>query len=142
MTRLTHRAVEEMAQAKGLKMTPQRRMIVEYLQSASNHPTADDIVGAINRKFPMASRATVYNTLKWLKDAGMVREVSEAGEVRFDPNVGSHHHFICRSCGRIEDVECDLVGQVQICGLPGRQRVDDVEVTLRGLCDGCQKSDE
>ena len=119
-------------------MTPQRRMIVEVLQSASHHPTADEILGAVNRKFPMASRATVYNTLNWLKDAGMVREVFEGGEMRFDPNMGSHHHFVCRSCGRIEDVECDLVGRVQICSLPGRQLVDDVEVTLRGVCAGCQ----
>jgi Fe2+ or Zn2+ uptake regulation protein len=137
MTKLTHEAVETMARSRGLKMTPQRRMIVDFLQSATHHPTADEVLSAVNGKYPMTSRATVYNTLNWLKEAGMVREVFEGGNVRFDPNVGGHHHFVCRSCGKIEDVECDLVGEVQFCAVPGRQ-VENYEVTLRGVCADCQ----
>lgn len=140
MTRLTHEAVEDMARARGLKMTPQRRMIVDYLQSATNHPTAEEVLGAVNRKYPMTSRATVYNTLHWLKEAGMVREVFEGGDLRFDPNVGGHHHFVCRVCGRIEDVESDFVGSVQLCTLPARHEVEHYEVTLRGVCAECQKA--
>lgn len=128
-----------MARSRGLKMTPQRRMIVEYLQTATHHPTAEEILTAVNRKFPMASRATVYNTLNWLKEAGMVREVYEGGSIRFDPNAGHHHHFVCRGCGRVEDVECELIGTPQVSALPGRQKVEQVEVTLRGLCAACQK---
>lgn len=142
MTKLTHEGVERMAQERGLKMTPQRRMIVEYLQGVRHHPTADEVLAAVNEKFPMSSRATVYNTLNWLKQSGMVREVFEAGQVRFDPHTGPHHHFVCRACGRIEDVECDLVGDVQVCKLPGRHRVEDVEVTLRGVCAECQKREK
>ena len=141
MTRLAKEAVESMARARGLKMTPQRRTIVDYLQSAEHHPTAEEVLTAVNAKFPMTSRATVYNTLKWLKEAGMVREVFEAGELRFDPNTSGHHHFVCRSCGRIQDVDCDLVDDVKICPLPGQQKVESVEVTLRGLCADCQKLD-
>jgi Fur family transcriptional regulator, peroxide stress response regulator len=137
MTRLTQIAVEEMARERGLKMTPQRRMIVDYLQFATHHPTAEEVLGAVNAKYPMTSRATVYNTLHWLESAGMVRQVFEGGDLRFDPNTGGHHHFVCRACGRIEDVECDLVGEVQFCALPGRQEVETYEVTLRGLCAEC-----
>lgn len=138
MTKLSHERVEAMAQSRGLKMTPQRRMIVEYLQSATDHPTADEVLRAVNAKFPMASRATVYNTLNWLKEAGMVREVHEGGDLRFDPNTESHHHFVCRACGRIEDVECDLVGKMQICSLPGNPQIEGYEVTIRGLCARCK----
>jgi Fe2+ or Zn2+ uptake regulation protein len=137
MTRLTHKAVEEMARERGLKMTPQRRMIVDYLQSATHHPTAEDVLGAVNAKYPMTSRATVYNTLHWLEAAGMVRQVFEGADLRFDPNTGGHHHFVCRACDRIEDVECDLVGEVELCALPGRQQIEGYEVTLRGLCAEC-----
>jgi Fe2+ or Zn2+ uptake regulation protein len=137
MTRLTNEAVETMARSRGLKMTPQRRMIVDYLQSATHHPTADEVLHAVNRKYPMTSRATVYNTLNWLKEAGMVREVFEGGDMRFDPNTGGHHHFVCRACGRIEDVEANLVGEVRVRSLPGRQEVENYEVTLRGLCAAC-----
>lgn len=139
MSRLHKNAVENMVQSRGLKMTPQRRVIVDYLQSATHHPTADEVLTAVNRRFPMTSRATVYNTLNWLKDAGMVREVFEGGGVRFDPNTGQHHHFVCRKCGRVEDVESDRVGPMKIAALPGRQKIEGFEVTLRGLCSGCQK---
>jgi len=137
MTRLNQDAVETMAKTRGRKMTPQRRMIVDYLQSATDHPTADDVLKAVNDRYPLTSRATVYNTLNWLKEAGMVREVFEGGDMRFDPNTGQHHHFVCRGCGRIEDVDCDLVGEVRFCPLPGKQEVEVYEVTLRGLCGEC-----
>jgi Fur family transcriptional regulator, peroxide stress response regulator len=138
MGRLLRQLVETMAQSRGLKMTPQRRAIIDYMQSAHHHPTADEVLQKVNRQFPMTSRATVYNTLNWLKQEGMIREVFEAGTVRFDPNTSHHHHFVCRECGRVEDVECDLIGTVNICSLPESQKVEFFEVTLRGLCAGCQ----
>lgn len=140
MTRLTHETVETMARSRGLKMTPQRRLIVDYLQTVTSHPTADEVLGAVNARYPMTSRATVYNTLNWLKEAGMVREVFEGGNVRFDPNTGGHHHFVCRVCGRIDDVDFDLVGAVECCPLPARHEVEQYEVTLRGVCAECQKA--
>jgi Fe2+ or Zn2+ uptake regulation protein len=139
MTKLHKAAVETMVQSRGLKMTPQRRAIVEHLQSAAHHPTADEVFTAVNRRFPMTSRATVYNTLNWLRDAGMVREVFEGGQVRFDPNTEEHHHFVCRRCGRVEDIECESISKLKVCALPGRQQVESYEVTLRGLCAGCRK---
>jgi Fe2+ or Zn2+ uptake regulation protein len=138
MARLERAQVETMAQSKGLKMTPQRRAIMDFLQQAANHPTADEVLIAVNEKFPMTSRATVYNTLNWLKEEGLIQEVFEGGSVRFDPNTDRHHHFICRACGRVEDVDCDLVGEVTVSALPGRHKVEHFEVTLRGLCAGCR----
>ena len=127
-----------MAQANGLKMTPQRRIIIDYLQAATHHPTAEEVLLAVNEKFPMTSRATVYNTLNWLKEEGLVQEVFEGGSVRFDPNTDYHHHFICRACGRVEDVPAELVASVNLDALGGRRQVETFEVTLRGLCASCQ----
>jgi Fe2+ or Zn2+ uptake regulation protein len=139
MARLHKTDVESMVQSQGLKMTPQRRAIVDYLQSADHHPTVDEVFTAVNRRFPMTSRATVYNTINWLREAGMIREVFEGGTVRFDPNTEEHYHFVCRSCGKVEDVECDLISKIKVCALPGRQQIESYEVTLRGLCDKCSK---
>jgi Fe2+ or Zn2+ uptake regulation protein len=133
--------VETMVGENGLKMTPQRRIIVEYLQSALNHPTADEVFQAVNEKFPMTSRATVYNTLNWLKGNGLVNEVFEGGVVRYDPNTSNHHHFVCRTCGKVEDVGAELIGAFQldqIVSLLGSQKVENFEITIRGLCAGCQ----
>ena len=136
--RLTRENVEEMARLRGLKMTPQRRLIVEFLQSAEHHPTAEEVFRAVNAKLPMASRATVYNTINWLKESGMVRAVSEGGEVRFDPNTSGHHHFVCRECGSITDVEPELFEGLNVPKLGGRAQVESVEVTLRGVCAACR----
>ena len=137
MARLQTQAVELMVGENGLKMTPQRRIIIEYLQSAVNHPTADEVFNAVNEKFPMTSRATVYNTLNWLKGSGLVREVFEGGTVRYDPNVSDHHHFVCRLCCKVEDIECDAVGSIQVCSLPGNPKIENYQVTVRGICGNC-----
>src|SRR5262245_66371602 len=139
MARLQQTEVETMVESRGLKMTPQRRAIVEFLQSATNHPTSEEVLNAVNEKFPMTSRATVYNTINWLKEAGMLQEVFEAGCVRLDPNFDRHHHFVCRECGRVEDVGFDLIDDIGICALPKRQTIESFEIVIRGLCAGCQK---
>lgn len=138
MARLDHKTVEMMVESHGLKMTPQRRAIVDYLKSARNHPTADEVLKAVNEKFPMTSRATVYNTLNLLKGGKLIKEVFESGTVRFDPNNSEHHHFICRRCGKVEDVEGELGGDFQVESLSGGQTVENLEVTFRGLCPECQ----
>lgn len=144
MSRLQTQAVETMVGENGLKMTPQRRIIVEYLQSAVNHPTADEVFHAVNEKFPMTSRATVYNTLNWLKGNGLINEVFEGGVVRYDPNTSNHHHFVCRKCGKVEDVGAELVGAFQLeqaVSLLGSQKVENFEITIRGLCAACHVID-
>jgi len=120
-------------------MTPQRRAIVEYLEKARNHPTAEEIFSEVNRRFPMTSRATVYNTLKLLAGAELLHEIRKDDTVRYDPNLSPHHHFVCRRCGRIEDIGWELIPPLALGELPGRQLADSFEVTLFGLCLACRK---
>lgn len=137
MKRLSHQSVENLVRTKGLKMTPQRQVIVEFLQSVDHHPTAEEVFRAVNERFPMTSRATVYNTLNWLKEAHLVAELFENGIARFDPNLMPHHHFICRQCGKVEDIDWETVAPVVQAVLPGNQKVETFELTLRGLCAHC-----
>jgi Fe2+ or Zn2+ uptake regulation protein len=130
--------VEQMARERGLKMTPQRRAIIEYLQNAREHPTTEEVFMAVNRNFPMTSRATVYNTVNWLREAGMLQEIYEAGAVRLDPNFDRHHHFICNKCGRVEDIGFELISDLGICSLPESQTIESFEIVLRGVCKSCK----
>jgi Fur family peroxide stress response transcriptional regulator len=123
-------------------MTPQRRAIVEYLARAAGHPTADDVYRAVNKRFPMTSRATVYNTLRMLKEAGLVGEMQEGAAVRYDPNLSAHHHFVCTSCGAVQDFEFDSAGIRAAVMLKGAPRVDSCQMTLRGLCARCLEETE
>ena len=138
MKQLNINAVEAMAKERGLKMTPQRRAIIDYLQAAENHPTTEEVLKAVNEKFPMTSRATVYNTIKWLKEGGMLQEVFESGCIRLDPNFDQHHHFVCRKCGKVEDVGFELFDNLGICSLPNQHTIESFEIVIRGLCVKCQ----
>lgn len=87
--------VEKMLVAHGVKPTAQRVVIAEYVLNAHSHPTADDVLQAVAEKLPVLSRATVYNTLHALVEAGVLQEVvTDAGCVRYDANTMEHHHFV------------------------------------------------
>ncbi|HEX6185712.1 MAG TPA: Fur family transcriptional regulator [Pyrinomonadaceae bacterium] len=138
--RVTRDNVETRLRGAELRLTPQRFAVLEYLTRAGGHPTADQIAAEINRRFPRASRATVYNALKALRDAGLVREVAtEEALTRYESNVEPHHHFVCRACGRIEDVPTETFKAPGRVELAGGHEVETVEVVLRGLCGACAR---
>src|SRR5918912_501548 len=109
-----------------LRLTPQRFAVLESLGRAEGHPTADQIATEINRRFPRASRATVYNTLNALRDAGLVREVTHGDDAaaRYESNVEPHHHFVCRVCGRLEDVPAESFAPPKKLELEGGHEVE------------------
>ena len=136
----TRNDVEARLREAELRLTPQRFAVLEHLTRAGGHPTADQIAAEINRRFPRASRATVYNALKALRDAGLVREVAtEEALTRYESNVEPHHHFVCRACGKIEDVPPEAFKAPARVELEGGHEVESVEVVLRGLCGACAR---
>ncbi len=125
----------------GLKMTPQRLAILEYLEGNTSHPSAEDIFRHVEEKFPSMSFATVYNTLEALKEKGLIVELNiEPGKKRFDPNIEPHHHMICERCHRIFDVFEDFP-----VNLPEKYtkkfKVKRCQVVFYGLCEECQKEE-
>ena len=130
--------IEARVRAAGLKLTPQRFAVLDYLVSSLEHPTAEQIHSDLNRRFPRASRATIYNTLIALCDAGLVHEIyMDEAVARYDANVEPHHHFICRACGKLEDVPLSAVGTLSRCDLQAGYRVENYEVVMRGVCATC-----
>jgi Fe2+ or Zn2+ uptake regulation protein len=110
---LPHNA-EQILLSHGVKPTPQRVVIAQYMLHTESHPTAEDVLMAVADALPVAlSRATVYNTLNTLKDAGVIREVlTEPGRVRYDANVTDHHHFVDVKTGQIVDIPADKVEEI------------------------------
>ncbi|WP_059172728.1 peroxide-responsive transcriptional repressor PerR [Bacillus sp. FJAT-27445] len=88
----------------GVRMTPQRHAILEYLIQSMSHPTADDIYKALEGKFPNMSVATVYNNLRVFKEVGLVKELTYGdASSRFDFKTSEHYHIICEKCNKIVD---------------------------------------
>lgn len=98
----------------GVRITPQRHAILEFLLSSMTHPTADEIYKALEGKFPNMSVATVYNNLRVFKEVGLVRELTYGdSSSRFDCNVTDHYHAICEHCGKIVDFHYPGLDEVE-----------------------------
>lgn len=107
-------AAEQLLQSRGVKPTPQRVVITQFLLESTAHPTADEVLDGVANKLPVClSRATVYNTLNTLVEAGVVNEVYlEAGKTRYDANTCEHHHFVDQKTGQIIDIPWEQVSQL------------------------------
>lgn len=138
MTPDEHSRIEARLHKAGLKLTPQRYAVLDYLVRSLIHPTAEQIRADLNRRFPRASRATVYNTLNALRDAGLIHEIyMDDAVARYDANIEPHHHFICRTCGKLEDIPLDAVSEPSHRGLKSGYSVEYYEIVMRGVCAPC-----
>ena len=130
-------AIQRSLEGSGLRCTPQRYAVMSFLMESKRHPTAAEIFKAVNRTDPRCSRATTYNNLRDLVQAGLVREVAVEGRAaRFDAKGVRHHHFICDRCGNVEDMEWYEVPKPRSHSL-GKRIVRECELIFRGLCTKC-----
>jgi Fe2+ or Zn2+ uptake regulation protein len=131
--------VEDLLRGAGLRVTRPR---VGVLTAVYEHPHADTdtILGAAREDLGEVSTQAVYDVLRALTAARLVRRIEPAGSVpRYESRVGdNHHHVICRSCGSIADVDC-AVGEAPCLTASDAQgfTIDEAEVTFWGLCPDC-----
>ena len=130
-------AIKRTLEDRGLRCTPQRYAVMAFLLEQNRHPTAAELFEAVNRVDPRSSRATTYNNLRSLVEAGLVREVAIEGRAaRFDAKGTRHHHFICDRCGNVEDLEWyDVPGPAS--ESLGKRVLRECELIFRGLCAKC-----
>lgn len=90
---------------RGLRLTAQRRVVLDAVRGSDGHPTADEVFRAARVRLPRISLGTIYRTLGVLRDLGLVRELHFGRtEGRYEEETGHHHHAVCSECGRIDDV--------------------------------------
>jgi Fe2+ or Zn2+ uptake regulation protein len=130
---------ERMLRGAALRVTRPR---VAVLSAVHDHPHADttSIIAAVRDDLADVSHQAVYDVLRALTAAGLVRCIEPPGSVvRYEARVGdNHHHIVCRSCGAIADVDC-VVGAAP-CLTPSDDHgftIDEAEVVYRGLCPDC-----
>jgi Fur family transcriptional regulator, peroxide stress response regulator len=130
-------AIKRSLAGSGLRSTLQRYAVMAFLLEEAGHPTAAEIFEAVNRVDPRSSRATIYNNLRDLVHAGLVREVAMEGRAaRFEAKGTRHHHFICDRCGNVEDVAWYDVPRPAAASL-GKRVLRECELIFRGLCIKC-----
>jgi Fur family transcriptional regulator, stress-responsive regulator len=130
----------QLLRAHGLRATAQRRAIYSVFADAASadssnaHLSAEEVFEQARVQLPELSRATVYNALGELAEAGLLGMVEGPGPRRFDANVTPHHHFRCQRCHELHDVQLENVEVIL------RERgftVESSHVLLEGLCPRC-----
>lgn len=121
---------------KGINLSHQRLKVLEYLYQNQCHPTVDQIFVDLQKDIPTLSKSTVYNTLRVLAGAGLVRIITiEDHEARYDIVVENHGHFKCESCGSIYDFRVDM--ELFICEDLKNFQIDEKNVYFKGFCPTC-----
>jgi Fur family transcriptional regulator, peroxide stress response regulator len=124
------------------KLTPQRDAVFQVILGREDHPTASEIFEAAKLRLPSISYATVYNSLRYLKDAGLVQEIKFGDNAsRYDRETDRHDHAICNNCGKLVDFDLPQTAQLmQAAARKSQFKAESVHLTLRGLCAVCRKA--
>ncbi|MDP6636057.1 MAG: transcriptional repressor [Phycisphaerae bacterium] len=123
-----------------LRMTRQRRLILEELDTPGMHPTADTVYQRVRRRIPNISLGTVYRNLEILSQAGMVKKLHiGSGQKRYDRTLHRHYHVRCVKCGFISDVPAEPFGDLEEAAR-GSSEFDILghDLEFEGLCENCK----
>jgi len=123
----------------GLKLTPQRLAILQYLEDNKDHPSAEMIYSAVKKVYPMMSFATVYKTIEALKKSGHLLELNiDPERRRYDPETGQHHHLICVTCKGISDIHKDFSIDVPVAEKESFDILGN-HIEFYGICPECKQ---
>lgn len=129
---------------KGLRVTVQKRAILETVLNLDDHPTADQVHAAVTEEHPDLSRTTVYRSLEEFARMGIITKACHPGSVtKYDRNIGIHHHLICLRCEGVFDISDTDLDQIPIPDTNGFGfEVQDFRVQLRGICSRCRDKEK
>ena len=134
-----HTPLLERLQARGYRLTAQRRVVAQVLEGENVHLTADEVLDQAQALLPEISRATVYSTLQQFTEMGEVRELSLDGRSkRYDPNIApAHHHLVCDGCGSVFDVAHGIEAPALPVAQQHGMTITSAEIVYQGTCADC-----
>lgn len=121
-----------------MKITSPRLEILKFLDEHHTHPNVEEIYSSLKKKHPSLSRTTVYNSLETMEKNKIVQSLTISGlELRYDIKHKLHHHFLCKRCGTIFDIDITCPNMNKI--LQGDHYVEEVHGYFKGICKNCQR---
>jgi Fur family ferric uptake transcriptional regulator len=125
---------------KGLKLTPQRKLVVDAIHDAKDHLTAEEVIARVQERMPEVHKSTIYRTLELLEGAGCVFKSELGGHfIYHHAEEGHHHHLVCSECGKI--VECDednFTPVEESIATKYGFHVDFKHLVISGICQECR----
>jgi len=125
--------------ASRVRKTIQQKLILEAVRALHNHPTMDQVYEEVRSRYPEIGKATVYRNLSQLSEEGKILTLTlPASPMRYDDSVFPHHHFKCRQCGEILDVDLDLESTLDVkVRAPHGVLIEVSNISFSGLCGKC-----
>src|SRR5437667_1270613 len=133
-------AADATLRARGLRLTRQRRIILEVVRATDAHPTAAFVYRRVRRRLPRVSLATLYRNLRTLAPERFVADRADPSGARFDGNTAPHDHFTCVACGRIYDVPArtDRAVRARVASRTGFEVLNHT-TEFYGRCGACRR---
>ena len=132
-----------MQKEKNLRMTRQRKVILEELRKLNTHPSADEIYEVVRHRLPRISLGTVYRNLEVLSELGEIQKLELSGLLkRFDWNTKKHYHIRCVRCSRVDDAPIAPLNKLdnELYGATVFEIIGH-NLEFTGLCPECSKKD-
>ncbi|HSI88796.1 MAG TPA: transcriptional repressor [Pyrinomonadaceae bacterium] len=128
----------------GPGLTKQRQAVLEVIRQSDDHLTANEVFEDARRLLPSISFATVYNSLRYLKNEGLIGEVKfSIDATRYDKTLTRHDHAICNKCGKLVDLDLPVPADVlRKAERLSKFKAGSIEVILRGLCPRCVRAEK
>jgi Fur family ferric uptake transcriptional regulator/Fur family peroxide stress response transcriptional regulator len=126
----------------GSGSTKQRQAVLQVIRGSEEHLTANEVFEKARSVLPGISFATVYNSLRYLKQEGFIGEVRFGTDAtRFDRRLTRHDHALCNNCGKLVDLELNIPDELlRAAAKRSKFKPESIELTLRGSCPECSKS--
>jgi Fur family ferric uptake transcriptional regulator len=137
-----HNPIVDKLREKGLRLTPQRTMIIAAVENSNDHISAEEIYAQVTEKYPDVNISTVYRTLDTLEELKLVTKTDFGdGRVRYHPaHKGHHHHLVCRECGRIIDLDEKVLSGLEERLLRDYNFIADLRhLGIPGICIKCSR---
>jgi len=120
----------------------QRQTIYDLLAATPDHPTASDIIERLKADGHNFAYATVYNTLKYLTEAGLIHELKLDGDAsRYDARIEDHQHIVCTSCGKVDEVCIETPsGWLNSISAQTGYEITEEQFLFKGVCEQCKNT--
>jgi Fur family peroxide stress response transcriptional regulator len=132
---------QTLMRSRNMRMTPQRRVVIDYLIDNTSHPVVEDVAAYVQERMPNVALSTIYNILHELTELGLIQQVDVGGVMHFDPDIAVHAHLRCDSCGNLVDITLPPKiqhGLKSVVEQAGAQYYTS-NITVAGVCPSCEQ---
>ncbi|TVY10532.1 Fur family transcriptional regulator [Paenibacillus cremeus] len=129
---------------KKVQLTVQRKAIYDVVIESSDHPSAADIIDRLKERGFSFAYGTIYNSLRYLTEAGLIRELKLDGDAsRYDARVEDHQHIVCRMCGKVDEVFTGIPAEwLRAIAEETGYALEEEHIVFKGVCPECKTNKE